>query len=102
MRPEDLITYGYLVRKTMGEYCNIVASNWWEPTDIKEKSQDEHFPLIFPLGKLNSQLSRLQINLIKKLHSGKYNDCVGESSTNSFATCHKCDKSGHIKGLKIQ
>ena len=79
MRPEDLITYGYLVRKTMGEYCNIVASNWWEPTDIKEKSQDENFPLNFSTGAIEYPVIKTKNKYNLKIrHSGKDNDSGGD------------------------
>ena len=39
--PKDIITYEHLVHESMREYCNIVDSNWWEPTDSKKNSQDE-------------------------------------------------------------
>ena len=50
MRPEELITYGSLVQEDMGEYHNVFTPKQWEPTDIKEKSQDEPLPMNFPLG----------------------------------------------------
>ena len=55
MIPEEIITHGSLVQESMGEYHNIVSSKLWEPTDTKEKYQDEHFLWIFPLGKFKSQ-----------------------------------------------
>ena len=48
MQPEEIITYGYLFQEAISEYHKIFTSKQWEPTDIKEKSQDEPLPLIFP------------------------------------------------------
>ena len=36
MQPEGIITHGYLVQESMGEYQNIFDSKRLEPTDTKE------------------------------------------------------------------
>ena len=50
MKPEELINYGSLVQEVMGEYRNIVTPKRWEPTDIKEKSEDYPFPMNVSTG----------------------------------------------------
>ena len=36
MELKDIIAYGSFVQEAMGEYCNIVTSKQWEPTDINK------------------------------------------------------------------
>ena len=75
MRPEEIITYGSRVQEAMGEYRNIVNSQQWEPTDIKENYQDDHLPLSFSAEEIEEPV----INTVNKAdfknsHSGKDND----------------------------
>ena len=93
MQPKELIKYGSLVQQDMSEYHNIVTSNQQEPTDIKEKSQYENFPLYFLTRSIEDPVTKTVNKAdIKILHSGKDNAYGGESSTKSVATCHKCEK----------
>ena len=66
MQPQEIITHGSLVQEDMGKCLNILNSKRWEPTDIKEKYQGEHLPLIFPLGGFKIYPSRLLIKMILK------------------------------------
>ena len=81
----------------MGEYCNIVGSKWWETIDIKENTQDETLPLRVYTGAIQESVIKTTHKYgLKSLHSGKYNDSGGESSTKSFVTYHKCVKTERI------
>ena len=41
MQPDDIITYGYLVKEDIREYRNIFDSKLQEPTDNNNISKDE-------------------------------------------------------------
>ena len=82
----------------MGEYHKIVTSQRWEPTDIKENYQDEHFPLDFTTGEIEEPVTKTENKADLKIpHSGKENDSGGYQYANSVATCTKCGGKGHIK-----
>ena len=46
MQTDNIITYGFLVQESLREYSNIVNSNKWETTDIKQIFKDESFLLM--------------------------------------------------------
>ena len=41
MQTDDIITYGFFFRESLREHSNIVDSKRWEPTDIKNISEDK-------------------------------------------------------------
>ena len=95
MRPDDIITYDYLVREAMVEYHNIVDSNEWEPIDNKKISKDEPLLMMASTVTIESPVNQTIDKVSNKsYHKGKYKNSGVGSSTKSVATCHKCGKKG--------
>ena len=62
----------------MGEYRNIVNAKQWEPTDINEKSQDEHFPLEISTEEIEDPLIKTVNKYdFKNRHNGNDKDSGG-------------------------
>ena len=98
MQPDEIITYGELVKEAMREYHNLFDSNWWEPTNSKKQSKDETLLLKFYTVALEYPVNKKaeKVNF-KSYHNGNGNKFGVGSSTNSVATCHKCSKKCHLK-----
>ena len=72
MQPEEIITYGYLFQEAISEYHKIFTSKQWEPTDIKEKSQDVKISLNFSTGEIEETVIKTANKYyFKILKSGK-------------------------------
>ena len=93
MHSDDIITYGFLVQEYFREYSNIADSKRWEPTDIKNISEDESLLLTASTVAIESPINKnVEKFYCKICHRGKDNKSGLGSSTKSDVTCHNCGK----------
>ena len=65
IRPDEIITYGSLVKEDMREYHNIVDSKRWEPTDNKKISKSKPLLLKSSTVEIEDQVNKT----VEKVHS---------------------------------
>ena len=98
MQTDDIITYGFLAQEYLWEYSNIVKSNRWEPTDIKNISKDESLLLTDSTKAIKSPVNKTVEKVYCKIrHKEKDNKSGVGWYNKSNVTCHNCGKKGHLK-----
>ena len=74
----NILGWENTLQESTGEYRNIVTSHWWEPTDTKEKSQNDHLSLDILTGAIEEPVIKTGNKAdIQTFYSEKDNDSGG-------------------------